>query len=196
MCSLDDKNINQKLDVLLDDVRRGDDDACAELLRLYAPLLNGLVHATMTKLPSPTIIDEDELRQEAAIILYRAALSYEKSDSVSFGLYAKICMQRRMTSLLRRHECSAELELPLGDFPEDMQETNDGDPSKAVLEREREHELNDLIQNVLSPLEYDVFNLYIDGMRPTEIAGILSISVKTAENAIYRMRLKIKRLID
>ncbi len=177
-------------------IKNGDDDACAELLRMYSPLVAGLVHMTMAKLPQSARLDEDELRQEAAIILYRAALTYDASDDVSFGLYAKICIQRRMVSLLRRHECDAEVEFPLDELPEETADNIDSDPSRALIEIERERELNELIKNVLSPLEYDVFNLYIDGMRPTEIAGILSISVKTAENAVYRMRMKIKRLLE
>lgn len=177
-------------------IKNGDDDACAELLRMYSPLVAGLVHTTMAKLPQSARLDEDELRQEAAIILYRAALTYDASDDVSFGLYAKICIQRRMVSLLRRHECDGEVEFPLDELPEETADSIDSDPSRALIEIERERELNELIKNVLSPLEYDVFNLYIDGMRPTEIAGILSISVKTAENAVYRMRMKIKRLLE
>lgn len=181
-----------KLDKLLLDVRSGDDDACAELIRTYSPLISGLVRCTMAKMPPSARIDEDELLQEAAIKLYQAALSYEGGD-VSFGLYAKICIKNRMVSLLRSHSGGGEISFD--EITDELPDPEDRDPSHKVLERENEHELDMRIRRVLSPLEYDVFNLYIDGVRTTEIAKALSVSTKTAENAVYRMRSKIQKLL-
>ena len=190
MCS-DDKT---KITELIIRVREGDDDSCAELIRLYSPLISMLVHSTAAQLPQSARIDEDELRQEAAIKLYQAALSYDLNDAVSFGLYAKICIRNRMVSLLRRH--AGDVEIQIEEITEESFDADESaDPSQTVLEKEREHELDLRIRKVLSPLEYDVFNLYIDGVRPTEIARILSVSVKTAENAVYRMRSKIQKLL-
>lgn len=182
----------KKISELIVAVRHGDDDACAELIRIYSPLLNGLVRYTMICLASSVEIDEDELRQEAAIKLYQAALTYDLDGEISFGLYAKICIRNRMRSLLRRHGVRAEhqtVELT-DDLPDDG-----GDPSETVLRAEQDGELDVRIKKILSPLEYDVFNLYIDGVGPTEIAGALSISVKTAENAVYRMKNKIQKIL-
>ena len=189
MCSYNNKEQRK----LLMAVRLGDDDACAELLRMYAPLIGSLVRSTMSYLPQSAEIDEDELRQEAAIKLYQAAMSYDLDSEISFGLYAKICMKNRMTSLLRRHrtdEESATVELT----EETLFESDEDDPSLSLLRTEHERELDRRIKEVLSPLEYEVFNLYADGARPTEIAHQLGVSVKTAENAIYRMRSKLQKL--
>lgn len=190
MCSFE-----KDLVELIKSVKNGDDDACAELLQAYAPLIGKTVRATVMRLPASSNTDEDELRQEAAIKLYQAAMSYDPESEVSFGLYAKICIRNRMISLLRRYHDNAEL------FADDLtEEILDGvvasDPSEAVLDSEQEHELDGRIRDILSPLEYDVFNLYIDGEKPTEIAKALGISVKTAENAVYRMRSKIGKLLN
>ena len=191
MCS-DDKT---KLAELIARVREGDDDSCAELIRIYSPLINGLARATAAQLPQSARIDEDELRQEAAIKLYQAALSYDTDGEVSFGLYAKICIKNRMVSLLRKH--AGDGDIRIDEISEESFDTDESaDPSQTLLDREREHELDMRIRKVLSPLEYDVFNLYIDGVRPTEIARTLSVSVKKAENAVYRMRMKIQKLLD
>lgn len=189
MCS----DSKKELKKLLFAVRLGNDDACAELIRLYSPLIGSFVRSTMAHLSAASRIDEDELRQEAAIKLYQAALSYDIDGEISFGLYAKICIRNRMISLLRRHTSDGELlTAPLPEEVFDIESS--GDPSEALLRTEHEHELDLRIKQVLSPLEYDVFNLYIDGSRPTEIAEALAISVKTAENAVYRMRAKIQKL--
>lgn len=177
---------------LIEEIRGGSDDACAVLIKKYAPLINGLVRSTMLCLADAAEGDEDELRQEAAIKLYQAALTYDMSGKVSFGLYAKLCIKNRMISLLRRRG-SASL-ISTVELSEDLSDDS-GDPSEFVLREERETELEKKIRNSLSPLEYDVFNLYIDGNGPTEIARALSVSVKTAENAVYRMKTKIQKLL-
>ncbi len=189
MCSQNSK----ELKTLLVAVRLGNDDACAELLRMYSPLIASLVRSTMAHLPPSSDIDEDELRQEAAIKLYQAALSYNFDENISFGLYAKICLKNRMISLLRRHSAGAETStVELTD--EIVLDREVGDPSEMLLRTEGERELDGRIRSVLSPLEYDVFNLYTDGSRPTEIAKTLGIGVKTAENAVYRMKSKLSKL--
>ncbi len=174
-------------------VRVGDDDACAELIRVYSPLINGLVRSTASHLPPSAQTDEDELLQEAAIKLYQAALSYDLRGDISFGLYAKICIKNRMISLLRRH--SSDGDVPTVELSDELVLPDvEDDPSESLLRSEREHELDKRIKSVLSPLEYDVFCLYIDGSGPTEISSALSISKKTAENAVYRMKTKLGKL--
>lgn len=189
MCSQNSK----ELKTLLVAVRLGNDDACAELLRMYSPLIGSLVRSTMSHLPPSSDIDEDELRQEAAIKLYQAALSYNFDEKISFGLYAKICLKNRMISLLRRHSADAETStVELTD--EVALDREVGDPSEMLLRTEGERELDSRIRAVLSPLEYDVFNLYTDGAGPTEISKSLGIGVKAAENAVYRMKSKLSKL--
>lgn len=183
---------NSELTDMIMAVRNGDDDACALLIRRYAPLINGLVRSTLLCMPGPGDADEDELRQEAAIKLYQAALTYDLGGQVSFGLYAKLCIKNRMISLLRRRG-SADW-LSTVELSDDLTD-GEGDPSEFVLREEHEGELEKKIKEILSPLEYDVYNLYIDGIGPTEIADTLSISVKTAENAVYRLKTKIQKLL-
>lgn len=182
---------------LLSSVKAGDDDACAELLRRYAPLIDNMVYNTLPMLSSASRSDEDELRQEAAIKLYQSALTYDSSqEETSFGLYAKICIKNRMVSLVRRQR-------GVVDFT-DVDEIADSvdiglvedDPSALLLDRERERELDGEIKTHLSPLEYEVYDLYMDGVSPRGIADVLGVNVKTVENALYRMRAKIGKLLS
>ena len=184
----------KKISELILAVRLGDDDSCASLLQMYAPLVNGLVSSTMARLPASADIDEDELRQEAAIKLYKAALTFDLGGEISFGLYAKICIKNRMISLLRRH-CS-EGGIATVELNDELPDNGDNaDPFLKLAREEHEHELDRQLKKILSPLEYDVFNLYIDGRGPTEIARLLSVSTKTAGNAVYRMKTKIQKLL-
>ncbi len=193
MCSCSQNS--KELKATLIAVRLGNDDACAKLLRMYAPLIGSLVRSTMSKLPPSAETDEDELRQEAAIKLYQAALSYDLDEDISFGLYAKICLKNRMISLLRRYSADAEPSTVELTEAAALGEGSD-DPSEMLLQTERERELELRIKSSLSPLEYDVFNLYTDGMKPTEISKMLGIATKTAENAVYRMKAKLAKIFQ
>lgn len=187
---------------LLAAVKSGDDDACAELLRRYAPLIDRMVYSTLPQFESATRADEDELRQEAAIKLYQAALSYDTAqEDTSFGLYAKICIKNRMISLVRRQSGAVTVtdvdDLYDGDAASTARlALSEDDPSTLLLDRERERELEGEIKTHLSALEYEVYDLYMDGIGANRIAEILGLSVKTVENALYRMRGKIGKLLS
>lgn len=175
-------------------VKSGDDDACGALLRRYAPLVDSMVYNTMPLLSSASRADEDELRQEAVIKLYQSALAYDENQTdTSFGLYAKICIKNRMISLVRRQRGDG---VVFGeDFAENISETEiASDPSEALLDREREHELDAKIKSKLSPLEYEVYDLHMEGAGIRQIAETLHISEKTVENALYRMKSKLQKL--
>ncbi len=178
------------------------DDACAELMRRYAPMINSAVADAMSKISafssenqSGAGADEDELRQEAAIKLYRAAMTYNgKSDEVSFGLYAKICVRRRLSSIVSR-KCGEEIMLRIDDEDGAAEFARDDDPSAALIEKEREGELDEQIRRAMSPLEYEVYKLCLDGADTEAIEKNLSLSKRSAENALYRMRSKLKGII-
>lgn len=175
-------------------VKAGDDDACGALLRRYAPLVDSLVYNTMPFLNSASRTDEDELRQEAIIKLYQSALAYDETQSdTSFGLFAKICIKNRMISLVRRQR--GDDVIISEDFAESISETEIyNDPSEALLDREREYELDLKIKAKLSPLEYEVYDLHTEGAGIRQIAETLQVSEKTVENALYRMKNKLQKL--
>lgn len=180
---------------LISAVKSGDDDACAELLRRYAPLIDSSVIGAVSLLSDASRTDEEEFRQEAIIKLYQSALRYDSAnEDVSFGLYAKICIKNRMISLIRRH--SGVFTVDDDSFDPEDGISLDPDPSETLLNMESEKELDVKIKAVLSPLEYEVYDLYVDGAKPSTISDALGVSVKTVENALYRMRAKLQKLIS
>lgn len=180
---------------LISAVKAGDDDACALLLRKYSPLVDSAVIGAVSLLSEATRTDEEEFRQEGIIKLYQAALRYDfKNENVSFGLYAKICIKNRMISLVRQHGGDA-LTVDEDSLDSLDDAVLDSDPSETLLRKESERELDYKIKAVLSPLEYEVYDLYADGLKPSVIADTLGISVKTVENALYRMKNKLQKLM-
>ena len=72
----------------------------------------------------------------------------------------------------------------------------EANPEKIYITKEKAKIIGDFIDNGLSDLERNVFELYITGMNYTEIAGVLGRDDKSTDNAIQRIRGKIKKVLE
>ena len=181
MCILTDQN---KLSELLAEVRSGNQKAYAELSRQYAPML----HSECSKRSDQ--LDPDELYQLALIALYGAARTYDEGrGDITFGLYAKICVRRRLDGELRRVSNYRADELI------DEQEAGpQASPEDELIAREDYRELLDAIDRVLTPSEREAFILYLGGASYAEIAEKLGRSTKSVDGALRRAKDKIRKL--
>ncbi|MBQ7969029.1 MAG: sigma-70 family RNA polymerase sigma factor [Clostridia bacterium] len=178
--------VDEKLQKLISLARAGDENSFSDLTELYKPLIESM-GKTYAKKCTSELYSEEDFIQEATLGLYTAVRTYIDSDKVTFGLYAKVCIRNRLVSLLR----SANKKVK-------KQETtkNDlGEPVHRLLEKENTNQIEKKIQSVLSDLEWSVFSLYIQKKSYIEIAEILGKSVKTVDNAVYRMKTKLKQLM-
>jgi RNA polymerase sporulation-specific sigma factor len=170
-------------------VREGDQAAFGLLLADYEPLVHAEVSRRAQEVSAE---DAEDLRQVALIAFYSAVLGYDLSQGeVEFGLYAKICIANAISSQLRvLRRRSQELSLsvsPLADGGED--------PAGRVMEEEAAALLYARIRSVLSPYENRVWNLYTAGLRSGEIAAKLGKEPHSVENAVYRIRQKLRRAL-
>ncbi|MEE1357382.1 MAG: sigma-70 family RNA polymerase sigma factor [Clostridia bacterium] len=180
--------INDRMESLLSQTKAGNNDAFDKIAEQYRPLIDGCICYFYG------VIDTDELEQEALIALYRAACSYDPEVScISFGLYAKICINNSLISLVRtykRQEFNAA-------EPMEFEDSAGGelDPSVDYINRESFMLLDRFVRKHLSAYEYSVFRLYIEGYKIKEIARQLSKTEKSVEGAIMRMRIKLRRIL-
>jgi len=78
--------------------KNGDGQAFSELAAKYSPLIGAAVEKYRRMCGEST----DDLHQEALLAFYRAVKTYDtEKKGVTFGLYAKICINNRMISILR-----------------------------------------------------------------------------------------------
>lgn len=179
---------NEVADLLLR-VRAGDQKAFADLLAAYGPLLRSEVTRYAVGFCEA---DADELRQEAALALYRAALAYDLSrEEVEFGLYAKICLSNALVSCVRTLRKNREADVLLPELP-DTEGDEGEDPARQLMEEEAAAELYARIRSVLSPYENRVWALYMAGLSAAEIAKSLGREPRSIENAVYRIRRKLR----
>ena len=172
-------------------VRGGDQAAFSALLASYEPLVGAEVTRYATGLGEQ---DVQDLRQCALLALYRAALNFDLSQcEVEFGLYAKICITNALLShlrVIRRYRT----ELSSGDvvYADEVGE----DPAARVMQEEAAAALYARVRSLLSPYENRVWSLYMAGRPVGEIARHLQKDTHSIENAVYRIRKKLRAALE
>lgn len=164
-------------------IRERDDFAFAELVRRYTPMMNKLISSFFSDK-----ISYDEAFSEACVALHKASLTYKlEIVGVTFGLYARICVKRRLSDL---YSSSDSLDIA-EDLDVDKLSIGSNVESMLLL-KERVQSFILCAREILSDYEYRVFMLYIQGYDTDYMCKALSRDKKSVENAKARM-LKILR---
>ncbi len=199
------RNASEQVETLLVRLRAGEDPGAFEgLCVLYNNLLTAMVRRFAPSLgirdgvASEVLgIGQEELRQEATIALYRAALSYVpeetgKGGDVSFGLYAKICIRNAMISQVRRYR----RRLKQAEALSQKAETEEARKRDGVEMDALAGETLRQMQAELSPYENRILPLYMEGKPPRRIAKELGRTEKSVSNGIYRIKAKLRQLLE
>lgn len=177
-------------------VRASNQAAFEEMLELYDPLITSFV--TRFSANNGNDQDAEDMRQELTVAFYNSILSFDmEQNEVSFGLYAKICMNNAMVTQLRalkkRNENSF---VSLQSEDVIMNAVGEDNPEHDLIEREAVKELKTRIELLLSSFENKVWRLYVTGCTTREMAQTLGKSEKTIDNAVFRIRRKLKTLFS
>ena len=140
--------------------------------------------------------DIDDLVQEGMIALHYAAGTYNENSGASFATYANVCVRNRMVSAVRR-ENSLKNRLNGSAAPikeaEGVPAMPECDPLNAVIINEELRSLEDYLRNSLSASESAVLGAYLEGLSYDEIAQRLGITRKACDNAMQRVRKKLRQ---
>ena len=171
--------------------KSGNDDAFSELLELYGALLEAMSHRYSEGLPAE---DRRDLRQESAIAFCRALERFNPAEGVAFGYFAKVCVENRLIDCRRKLTNNPTgRAVPLEDDP--ALPAAEEDPSRYILERENYLALCERIRETLSDYENRIWTMVISGRTPSEIAQNLGVDRKSVENAIARVRRKLRKVL-
>ena len=157
--------------------------------------------------------DNDDLIQEGMIGLFKAVRDYDMGRDASFYTFAELCISRQMytavqASKRQKHQplntyvsldtgnSSGEGDekegLNLGELLADRAELS---PEELFLDKERVAYLEKAIEEELSDFERQVLDLYMTGMSYTQIARVLGRDEKATDNALQRLKTKIKKML-
>ncbi len=165
--------------------RANDAMAFETLYKRYIPLVNGCVSSFQVP-PS----EKDDLFQEGMIGLLKAIRTYDNTSS-AFQTYASLCVKRSMISALRKYNRANRL-VYSAEVPEHSAAPLE-EPAADELYRDEDRQRMIRFVNELSPFEKKTFSLYISGMKYSAMAEKLGCSVKSVDNAITRIKSKIKK---
>ena len=137
--------------------------------------------------------DTDDLIQEGMIGLFKAVRDFQTDKEASFATFARVCIDRQIYSAIQNS--NRQKHQPLNSYVSLNQE-DESSPESIIIDQETTEDLRKRISDYLSPMENKVLDLYLKGKGYVEIGGILNKSPKSVDNALQRIRSKIREVIS
>ena len=150
-------------------------------------------------------IELEDLMQEGMIGFLKAARTYRADQGTSFHTYAVVCIDRSMISSIRSAKNAKKIpktsmvSMDSSEHTEDrpLEEKISGrkgdNPETIVIAIEDQKRMEEKLNIILSPLERSALFLYLSGCNYDEISQHLGTTVKTVDNALQRVRRKLKQ---
>ncbi len=151
--------------------------------------------------------ENEDLYQEGTVGLFQAFRDFDSNRNVKFSTFASMCIMRQQSKAI---EASNRLKhQPLNNYLSIYEDSADhvalidtlsspeyDDPLKLFTEAESYKELMAKIKKELSTFENQVLELYLKGMDYKSIALDLQKEEKSIDNAIQRIRGKVKKILN
>ncbi|MBR3017134.1 MAG: RNA polymerase sporulation sigma factor SigH [Clostridia bacterium] len=179
--------------------QNGDGQALAYLLDKYKNFVR-------SKARSYFLIgaDHEDIVQEGMIGLYKAIRDFQPSRLSSFRSFAELCVKRQIITAIKaatrqKHvplNSYVSLNKPLYDEESDrtLLDVIEGrvtNPEDLYISQEDLARIQTQISEVLSDLERQVLEAFMDGKSYQEIAELLGRHVKSIDNALQRVKRKL-----
>lgn len=180
------------------------EDAINLLHEKYKPLITKKSNKYY-KYVSNKGIELSDLTQECLLGFEESIKDYNPNDNVTFYTFTNICMDRQLLTEIKRlnrdkykllndaiplETIDTDNDTNLIDFLKNMKDN----PEEGLLEEIEYQELYNKITKNLTNLEECVFNLKLQNFNYKEISDILDKDPKSIDNAIQRIKNKIKEL--
>lgn len=194
---------------LIERLRDGEEQIMEYLMEKYKNLVRN-------KAKSMYILggDTQDLIQEGMIGLFKAVRDYDSGRDASFYTFAQLCVSRNIYSAVQKsgRKKHAPLNFYTSIYGSDsgqdgdrvaengfyngmelMAEGEASNPEEILISHENMEQLQKYIEEELSSFETQVLELHITGMGYVEIAKVLGRDEKATDNALQRIRSKLKK---
>ena len=148
--------------------------------------------------------ENDDLIQEGMIGLFKAVRDYQPDRDAAFQTFASICVDRQIYNAIQ--SSNRQKHQPLNSYislsEQDVEnEEHLGDnwgenPESIIIDQENVQDLEQEITATLSPMENQVLEYYLAGNGYGEIAQIMGKTPKSIDNALQRIRTKIREQLE
>ena len=139
--------------------------------------------------------DKEDLIQEGMIGLFKAIRDYNSENGAPFAAFAKLCVERQIYTAI---EAAGRMKnAPLNAYislSEESETLMDGGIEDEVIEKTSFQQMYLAAQAHLSKMEKEVLSFFLEGKEYTEIAEILGKTDKSIDNALQRIKTKIRKI--
>src|SRR5574344_640863 len=182
---------------LLSYINENNEEANEIMYKKYEPLINSVACSLYRKCPNLGI-EINDLIQEGMLGLNKAIGDFNDTKDAIFYTYAYKCIKTTIISYIvklsrQKHKVLNEsISLEITD-EEGIRENNivleDNrlNPETLLISDEKEKEIINIAQKVLTPLELEVFELKLGNLDYKEIARKLAKDPKAIDNALQRI---------
>ena len=185
-------------EALIQKLRSGESQVSDYLLEKYKGIVRKKARA-MYLIGGET----DDLIQEGMLGLFKAIQDYRPDKETSFLTFAMLCMERQMYSAIqgsnRQKHQPLNAYVSLSEDAADKSIFNElviSSPESIIIDRETALDLERRIRQCLSRFENHVLDCYMCGYNYLQIAEEFKKSPKSIDNALQRIRKKVRRTMS
>ena len=154
--------------------------------------------------------DKEDIIQEGKIGLYKAVIDFDASKTNSFKGFADICITRQIITAIKT--ATRQKHIPLNSYislnkpvyDEESERTLLDiiatsivtDPEELIISKEELKHIESKMNELLSELELQVVEYYLNGKSYQYIADKLQRDVKSIDNALQRVKRKLEKHLE
>ena len=154
--------------------------------------------------------DKEDIIQERMIGLYKAVRDFDASKTNSFKGFADICITRQIITAIKT--ATRQKHIPLNSYislnkpvyDEESERTLLDiiatsivtDPEELIISKEELKHIESKMNELLSDLELQVVEYYLNGKSYQYIADKLKRDVKSIDNALQRVKRKLEKHLE
>ena len=192
-------------DELIEHIHQGDCEAQEVLIKRYKNFV-------LAKSRSYFLVgaDREDIVQEGMIGLYKAIRDYRIERLASFRAFAELCITRQIITAIKaatrqKHQplnSYISLNKPIYDEESDrtlldvLKSGKLSNPEQLFIGKETYQLIEGEITDMLSDLEYDVLQEYLEGKSYQDIADSIDKHVKSVDNALQRVKRKLEDFLE
>lgn len=182
--------------------KNNDKQAIEKLLKKYEYIIQSKVTKFYVK-----GMEKDDLEQEASIAFLDAIKSYDNKKNDNFANFLSLCIDRRLITILTASQTQKNIPLNTSYSLDnkvflnnesdvllfDLLEIDEDTTEDTIIRKERMKQLRKETKKILSKFEQKVLEEYLQGYSYKEIAKKFNKNEKAIDNALQRVRSKIKK---
>ena len=154
--------------------------------------------------------DHEDIVQEGMIGLYKAIRDFRQDRQASFRAFADLCVTRQMITAIKA--ATRQKNIPLNSYIslskpvfddesehtllDILTETKESNPEDLMINNESFSNIHTKMNEMLSGLERQVLDAYLDNKSYQEIAADLGRHVKSIDNALQRIKKKLEKYLE